>query len=96
MTSEQSLVLFTTPVCASCMIMKPELVKLAQLHGFDFEIIELTIENREIFQKYGIRSAPTLVILEDGAIEEVFSGYYGPKVLEMRLRQWGVIQDVET
>ena len=85
------LVLFSRAMCAGCNYIKPDLSLLSQTHGFDYEIIELSSETLEIFQKYDIRTAPTLVLMESGSIVQKFPGYYGRKILEDRLREWGVI-----
>lgn len=88
------LVVFTTPQCASCSLLKRDLTKLSQLHGFDYEVIQVAPDSIDLFKKYDVRRAPTMMLLDNGAMIFQIAGYYGELALFNRLVEWGVITDV--
>lgn len=93
----KSLMLMTTPSCPSCHAMKPILLRLQQRHGFKLRVHELSRENRELFARLGIRTAPTLLLMDEDDDECIsqFAGFYGEMTLIDRLRLWEVIPDAE-
>ena len=60
--------LFTTKKCPNCPVAKANLER----EGIDYISIDAE-ENAELSDKYGIRQAPTLVIIQDGKVEK-FAG----------------------
>ncbi|MBO4355995.1 MAG: ribonucleoside triphosphate reductase [Clostridia bacterium] len=62
-TLENATYLFATPTCPNCKIAAGILEK----QGIAFEKIYAN-ENRELTEKFGIRQAPTLVVIKDGEI----------------------------
>jgi thioredoxin 1 len=57
------LVLFSSKTCAPCKAMKPELERLQQERGFQLDILVLE-DDAKPFQKYQVRSVPTLALME--------------------------------
>ena len=65
--SVEKLLLFTTKTCPKCRMAKTFLEKA----GIEYEAV-LADENADLVNKYGVREAPTLVLLaEDGSFEKV-------------------------
>lgn len=57
--------LFTTPTCQPCKVMKPILEELTK-DRFDMKYQEVNCwEERELVQRFKVRSSPTLIILDD-------------------------------
>lgn len=51
--------------CGPCKLMKPVVDKIAEEHNL--KLIEVNVdEQRNVAAKYGVRSIPTLVLLQDG------------------------------
>ncbi len=63
---EDGLLLFTTTTCPNCRIAKGELDRA----GISYEVVNAT-EQPELAEKYEIRQAPTLVVLEHGTAERL-------------------------
>ncbi|NLO99387.1 MAG: ribonucleoside triphosphate reductase [Clostridiaceae bacterium] len=68
--SEQNreLLLFTTPACVNCSMVKKALAEA----GIIFSTMDAS-EHRNLVEKYGIRHAPTLVVVTENGVEK-FSG----------------------
>ena len=68
--SEQNreLLLFTTPACVNCSMVKKALAEA----GIIFSTMDAS-EHRNLVEKYGIRQAPTLVVVTENGVEK-FSG----------------------
>ena len=65
--SDSKLLLFTTRTCPKCRMAKTFLDKA----GIEYETV-LADENADLVNLYGVREAPTLVVLaEDGSFEKV-------------------------
>lgn len=81
-----SFVFFSAPWCHACKMIKPILHDLAD-ENRDRENFMLAIVNtdkeRELSQKFSIRSLPTLVIFKDGKMIEHTSGM----IPKMRLQE---------
>ena len=63
--SEDVKYLFTTKTCPNCRIVKEMLAK----ENIKYVIIDAE-ENEELREKYSIMQAPTLVVIEDGAVQK--------------------------
>ena len=63
----REIILYTTPVCASCEALK----RILATEGLDFEVKDLLVDESaaELMERHGIRTAPALGI--DG---EIFAG----------------------
>ena len=70
----QQLLLFTTPTCANCAMVKKSLANAGIAH----QVVDAA-ERQDLVEKYGVRQAPSLVaVSQDGA-----KSYAGPvKVME--------------
>lgn len=88
----KQVLVFSTPVCPACAALKPIIERLVEEHGFSYRAHVLNTTNRDLFVAYNIRTAPTVVLLEDGAPTKSLPGFYGEKVLVEKLREWGVIE----
>ena len=62
---------FTAIQCGSCKTFKPVVIELKE--EYSIEIIDID-ENQDIFVKYRISSAPTMVIEENGIEVDRFIG----------------------
>lgn len=73
--SEQNkeLLLFTTPTCANCSMTKKALAEA----GITYSTMDAS-EHRNLVEKYGIRQAPTLVVVTENGVEK-FSGLVSVK-----------------
>ncbi|HPE15884.1 MAG TPA: ribonucleoside triphosphate reductase, partial [Oscillospiraceae bacterium] len=67
----KELLLFTTPTCANCAVTKKSLADA----GISYRLLNAG-EHQDLVEKYGIRQAPTLVVLQDGAAQ-IFAGSAG-------------------
>jgi ribonucleoside-triphosphate reductase len=70
---DKELLLFTTPTCANCTITKKVLTEA----GIAFSLKDAG-EHRDLVEKYGIRQAPTLVVVTNRGAE-TFPGLTGVK-----------------
>jgi anaerobic ribonucleoside-triphosphate reductase len=68
--SEQNreLLLFTTPACANCSMIKKALAEA----GITYSTLDAS-EHRNLVEKYSVRQAPTLVVVTENGVEK-FSG----------------------
>ena len=69
MPAKDALLLFTTPTCASCAMVKKSLAKA----GISYELIDAT-ENQDLVERYDVLQAPSLVAVKSGGAEK----YAGP------------------
>ena len=73
-TKESELLLFTTPTCASCKMVKTSLAEA----GIKHKVIDAS-QHQDLVEKYGVMQAPSLVSVHGGSAEK----YAGPaKVME--------------
>lgn len=66
------IVVFTIPNCAPCNQIKPILKELSET--VEVESIN-AMDNKELSIQYGIRKAPTVIILKDGVEINRFTGF---------------------
>lgn len=62
------ILLFTSPTCGPCMMMKPAMADLANEHkdNYDYEVIDThTDEGSALATRYRVRAVPTTVLLQD-------------------------------
>lgn len=69
----KELLLFTTPTCTNCAMVKKSLSDA----GISYRLLD-AFEHRDLVEQYGIRQAPTLVVLTNGAAK-IFAGPAGVK-----------------
>ncbi len=60
---------FTSPGCAPCAAAKPILQELQAKYGFEMQTILASQATQEVFVRFGVRAAPTLIVLGDGDTE---------------------------
>ncbi|MCD8382959.1 MAG: ribonucleoside triphosphate reductase [Clostridiales bacterium] len=63
---ENGLILFTTATCPNCRIAKSELDRA----GISYQVMNAT-EQPKLVERYGIRQAPTLIVLKNGVAEKL-------------------------
>lgn len=81
---------FTSPTCAPCRQLKPELEFQASQRGFTLDKVELSPATQEEFAKFGIRAVPVTVLM-DGEVE--VSRFIGPLTasgISAKLDEWGL------
>lgn len=68
--------------CRPCMMMVPNVEKLAE-ERTDVKFCKINVDNaREISQKYGVMSIPTFVVIKDGRTIGEIKGYMSKEVFE--------------
>jgi thioredoxin-like negative regulator of GroEL len=91
----KKLLIFSTPRCPNCLLLKPVIEELAGAHGFTPETHSLG-ENadRSLFEEFGVRGAPTMVAIDLVTGVEIGRslGFAGAAATEAKLRQWGIVQ----
>lgn len=63
------LTMFTSPYCGPCKTMKPVIDRLSQEHGFTVEKVELSADNRSLFDSARVRNVPTLLVTDSAGAE---------------------------
>ena len=58
--------LFTTKTCPNCVMAKTMLEKA----NIDYEIVDAE-EHADLVEKYGVKQAPTLIVIEEGKVEKL-------------------------
>jgi len=86
----KEVIVFTSPTCAPCKQLKPELEFQSKHRDFPMRVVEMKFENQEEFAKYGVRNVPT-VVCHDGE-QEIgrFIGGMTTTAIEAKLAEWGL------
>ena len=93
MNENLEVLIFTQRNCPPCAALKPVLLKLQDLHKFRVRVLEASADTRDLFMKFGIRSAPTVVCVDQDMNEIGRFNNVGPTlVIEQYLKNWGVIK----
>lgn len=93
MNEKLEVIIFTQCNCPPCATLKPILLKLQDLHKFRVRVVEASAESRDLFMKFGIRSAPTVVCVDENEKEVGRFNQVGPAlVVEQYLKNWGVVK----
>ncbi len=59
-------VIFTSPTCGPCRMVKPHLAAYAEAHsGLGVHDVEIT-EHPDVAEAFGVRATPTLAVIRDG------------------------------
>jgi thioredoxin-related protein len=93
MNENLEVLIFTQRNCPPCAALKPVILKLQDLHKFRVRIVEASAETRDLFMKFNVRSAPTVVCVDQNDKEVGRFNNVGPAlVVEQYLKNWGVIE----
>lgn len=72
--------------CAPCKALKPVLQGLCEEHSLSYTVYDLdSKEGSEFASQYGVRSVPTMFVLEDGKITNTLVGSKTKQELEKAL-----------
>lgn len=85
-----SLVLFTSATCGPCKLMKPRLVALAAEKGLELHVLDIAYEMDHV-RALGIRGVPSLVVVEPGRQEVLFTGALSDEQVLAKLQQKGIL-----
>lgn len=93
MNENLEVLIFTQRNCPPCAALKPVILKLQDLHKFRVRIVEASAETSDLFMKFNVRSAPTVVCIDQNEKEVGRFNNVGPTlVVEQYLKNWGVIE----
>lgn len=88
-TKKPILIDFWASWCAPCKMMEPVLEKMAKGYDGKAFFAKVNIDrNRNIAQKYGVRSIPNFLIFKNGETVERVIGAVGRQRLESKLKQF--------
>ena len=87
----KEVLIFTTPACGPCKAVKPILEELHAEYGFPLRVIQASIQSQEEFVKHGVRTAPTVICLNDGVEVGRFAGMRTADAVKGALQLWGVL-----
>jgi len=77
------LVYFWSPWCGPCKPVGPVVEKLAETYGGQFRFARCNVDrNPKIFQKIGIRGAPTLIFYKGGRLVDKLIGMVPKSIIE--------------
>jgi thioredoxin-like negative regulator of GroEL len=86
-------VIFTTKDCAPCRTLKNVLMEIQDMKKFRMRIVEASRETFREFERHNVRSAPTVICLnEEGKAIGSFNGLIGTDLINEYLRVWGVVK----
>lgn len=86
----KTVIVFTSPTCAPCRQLKPELQFQSEQRGFTLRQVELSPATQAEFAQYGVRAVP-VTVLHDGSQElDRFIGAMTPSAIEAKLVEWGL------
>lgn len=80
---------FRTDTCGLCKKLQPELEKLADTYSNSVEFFRVDADKNPLLtQKYGIRSVPALIFIEDGETVGQVTGYVQPSKIDRLLEDF--------
>jgi thioredoxin-like negative regulator of GroEL len=82
--------IFTSPTCAPCRQLKPELEFQAQQRGFTLDKVELAVATQDVFAKFGVRAVPVTMLMDGETEVDRFVGPLTPSGVEAKLAEWGL------
>ena len=87
----RELILFTSPTCGPCKLLKPRLAEIAAELGITYHLIELDASNRTEFGRRDVRSVPVLMCVEGDKEIGRFGGNLPEEAIRRHLIDWGVL-----
>lgn len=60
----RKLVMFTSPTCAPCKIVKPTLDRLVDERGYAVETVDI-FAKRDVAEDFGVMSTPTFILMDE-------------------------------
>lgn len=90
--SKPHVVLFYGPACAPCARLKPRMVEMAAKLGFDLHKLNVASE-MDVVRALGIRGVPTVVAINNGEAEVLFTGELPDPKIALMLHAAGVLSD---
>ncbi|MCD4784804.1 MAG: thioredoxin [Candidatus Eremiobacteraeota bacterium] len=87
--SKYVLVDFWAPWCKPCVMMAPELDKVASHYGDKLIVLKLNIDkNKSMASKYKIRGIPTVILYKNGRVVKKLVGYRKSPALQKELDRY--------
>lgn len=79
---------FYSPDCAPCRTMNPVIESVADKAGDEIKVCKINVrEEKDLAEKFGIMSIPTLVVMKNGEIVNRSIGVTGKKAVVDMLNQ---------
>ena len=77
---------FWAPWCGYCQRLTPIIEEMGTEISDKVKIVKMNVdENRQIAQKYGVMSLPTMILFKDGEIAEKLLGYMPKANIEAKI-----------
>ncbi len=75
--------------CGPCQTQLPIVERLAKKHESTFIVAKINVDhNRELAQKFNIRSIPAIFFVKDGQIKESLTGLKSEQELETKIQHY--------
>jgi len=78
---------FYQPGCMGCMEQSPINAEVGKSLGITIEEID-AVKNPRYIGEYQLKSTPTIVVIQDGAVKERFEGVVHAEILEEVLKKY--------
>jgi thioredoxin 1 len=75
-------VLFSSPTCPTCRVLKPIYEKAAEDIGDKAELYEMDITSTDTWRRYDIMSTPTILIFREGKVKDRLTSLPEPQDIE--------------
>ena len=77
--------------CGPCQMQLPVVDALSDKHSDQLEVVKVDVDQHQaIAQSYGVRSIPTLLLIQNNKVIDKMVGYQSQQVLEGKLLQLAV------
>lgn len=75
--------------CGPCQNLLPSVERLAKKHEDKFTIAKINVDqNRELSQKFGVRSIPALFFIKNGEVQESLRGLQSEVLLNNKIEYY--------
>ena len=85
------IMLFTSPTCGPCKMLKPTLAKLQSIYKFHMTVYEASPFTQAKFIEHSVRTVPTVICIKQDGSEHIFTGNRSEKEVESLLKSWGAV-----